>query len=128
MLVVVIIGVFVFGAANSYVLASEQTRVDQAMATLHSVWVAQRLHKLQHGTFATSFDELADELYLEDHLDEKVEPFAYQLVWADADEFHVKATRSGSGTWAGELNLNHNGLAWGGIIGDGRIVSPAAIK
>jgi len=127
-IVVVIIGVFVFAASNSYVLASEQGRVDQGHATLHSVWVAQRLYKLEHGTFADSFDELADALYLQRELDELSEPFSFSLIFADSDEFMVRATRNGSGTWFGQMHLNHNGLAWGSIIGGGHIVSPASLK
>jgi prepilin-type N-terminal cleavage/methylation domain-containing protein len=127
-LVVVIMGVFVFSAANSYTLAAEQGRVDQGHATLHSVWVAQRLHKLQHGSFASSLDELADALYLERHLDEVDEPFSFEIVWSDADEFIARATRNGSGTWFGQMHLNHNGLSWGSIIGGGKIVSPATLK
>ena len=127
-LVIVIIGVFVFGAVNNYTLAAEQGRVDQAQATMHSVWVAQRLYKLEHATFATTFDELSDALYLQGGLDDLTEPFVFTIVTADQDEFHVSAQRSGSGVWVGTINLNHNGLSWGAILGGGKVVEPATLK
>ncbi len=127
-MVVVILGIFVFGTVNSYALGFEQGRVDQAQSVLHSVWVAQRLYKLEHGTFADSFDELAEALYLADGLDDLAEPFSYALLFADADEFIVQATRAGNGTWFGQMHLNHNGLTWGSILGDGHIVSPSTLK
>ncbi len=127
-MVVVIIGVFVFGMVGSYSLAAEQGRVDQAAAGLHSVWVAQRLYKLEHGTFAADLQTLADNRYLQDGLDEVSEPFSFAMVTADSDEFTVQCVRGGSGVWFGNMNLNHNGWLWGSILGDGKIVSPTTLK
>ena len=124
-MVVIIIGVFVFSITGSSYLAAEQARVDQAAATMHSVWVAQRLYKLEHQTFAAALQTLADARYLENGLDAQTEPFTYEIVAADADEFIVQCVRSGSNVWFGNMNLNHNGLLWGSILGRGKIVSPA---
>jgi len=128
MMVVIIIGVFVFGLTGSYAVAAEQARVDQAAATLHSVWIAQRLYKLEHGTFAPDLATLADAHYLERGLDDVSEPFTYAIVSADSDEFTVQCVRNGSGVWLGNMNLNHNGLLWGSIVGDGHVIDPATLK
>ena len=127
-MVVVIIGVFVFSLTGSYALAAEQARVDQAAATMHSVWIGQRLYKLQYKTFAPNLDTLADARFLENNLDEKTEPFSYEIVTADSDEFIVQCVRSGSNVWFGNMNLNHNGLMWGSILGGGKIVKPTTLK
>jgi prepilin-type N-terminal cleavage/methylation domain-containing protein len=127
-MVVIIIGVLAFGVGGSYALAAEHARVDQAAATMHSVWIAQRLYKLEHKTFAPDLQTLADALYLEGKLDQVEEPFSYQIVAADADEFTVQCVRNGSNVWFGNMNLNHNGLLWGSIIGGGKIVSPTTLK
>jgi Tfp pilus assembly protein PilE len=127
-MVVVIMGIFVFAGSRSYSLATEQGRVDQAQATLHSVWIAQRLYKLEHATFASSFDDLADALYLGNGIGELSSPFSYSILFADQDEFIVQGTRSNSSSWFGQIHLNHNGLAWGTIIGNGKIVTPATLK
>jgi prepilin-type N-terminal cleavage/methylation domain-containing protein len=127
-MVVVIIGVFVFSLTGSHALASEQARVDQAAGAMHSVWVAQRLYKLEHQTFASALQTLADSRYLENGLDELTEPFTYEIVTADSDEFTVQCVRSGSNVWFGNMNLNHNGLMWGSILGGGKNVSPTTLK
>ncbi len=128
MMVVVIIGVFVFGLTGSYALAAEQARVDQAAAALHSVWIAQRLYKLEHATFAPDLATLADSRYLERGLDSATEPFTFAIVNADSDEFTVQCVRNGSGVWFGNMNLNHNGLLWGSILGGGHVIDPTTLK
>jgi Tfp pilus assembly protein PilE len=127
-MVVIIIGVLAFGVSGSYVLAAEQARVDQAAATLHSVWVAQRLYKLEHKTFAPNLEALAEARYLENGLDTRTDPFSFTIVAADSDEFTVQCVRGGSNVWFGNMNLNHNGLMWGSILGAGKIVSPTTLK
>lgn len=127
-MVVIIIGVLAFGVTGSYALAAEQLRVDQAAGTMHSVWIAQRLYKLEHKTFAPDLETLADALYLEQGLGTKTEPFSYLITAADSDEFTVQCVRNGSNVWLGNMNLNHNGLMWGSILGAGKIVSPTTLK
>ena len=126
MLVVCVLGILVGWGAPRYDEAVEQTRVDQAAAGLRSVWLAERMHWLEHRAFTDDLGELADERLVDQALVDQAEPFVFAIDDADAETVSISAERTGSGAWSGTLAIDESGALSGSTQDeDGTVVSPA---
>ena len=126
MLVVCVLGVLVGWGAPRYAVAVEQTRVDQAAAALRSVWLAERMHWLEHHSFTADLDALASERLVDQALLDQKQPFVFAIDAADAVSVAVSAERTGSEAWSGTLTLDESGAIVGSTQHeDGTVVSPA---
>jgi Tfp pilus assembly protein PilE len=75
MLVVAVLGVLVAWSSPHYTVAVEQTRVDAAAAALRSIWIGQRLHCLEHGSYAGALDVLESQRFVDGALLTVSKPF-----------------------------------------------------
>lgn len=126
MLVLCVMGVLVGWGAPRFAAAVEQTRVDQAAAALRSVWLAERLHWLEHRSYSDDLDELADGRLVDQALLDQTEPFVFAIESADAGTLSVTAERTGSEAWSGLLDIDESGAVGGSTQHeDGTVVSPA---
>lgn len=106
MVVVTIIGIVAAAAAPQYTRTVEQARCDQAVETLRSLWSAQRLHRLEHGTYAVSIKALDDAGLIDRGIDRADAPFAYTLL-GSADTFRIEARRRGT-AWTGTFSIDQS--------------------
>ena len=126
MLVLCVLGVLVGWGAPRFAAAVEQTRVDQAAAALRSVWLAERLHWLEHRSYSADLELLVDERLVDEALLEQDEPFVFAIEAADAETLAVSAERTGSDAWSGLLDIDETGAVGGSTQHeDGTVVSPA---
>ena len=58
---VLVMGVLAVPVTARFSLALEQTRVDNAAASLQTIWRAQRMHRFETGSFTTDMDRRRDE-------------------------------------------------------------------
>ena len=112
-----------------YRRAVEQARVDVASAKLKTIWSAQRVHWLESRTFATDLSVLQSMDLLDSSLVESQSSpdavFVYQMVSADDETFLARAVRNGSGSWAGQVEIDESGRILGQVTGpDGQVVVP----
>jgi len=126
MIVVIVIGLLASMAWPRFDVACEATRAEDASAVLRSVWLAQRMHWLEHGSFAPSLQDLSDEQLLDKVVPDLTQPFTYTLLNGDASGFAAQALRTGSQEWSGTLVLDETGAVSGQIQdGKGHHVVPA---
>lgn len=126
MLVFTLIGVLVAWASPRFAVAVEQTRVDQAAASLRSVWLAERLHWLEHKTFTDDLGELAAQRYIDAPLVAQTTPFLLSIDSADEQAFEASAERTGSGAWTGVMSIDETGVVAGSTQDEGgHHVAPA---
>ena len=126
MLVFTVIGILVAWASPRFDVAVEQTRVDQAAAALRSVWLAERLHWLEHRSFTADLDALAEARLVDQALLDQTQPFVYAIEAADEQTLSASAERTGSEAWSGLLDLDETGAIGGSTQHeDGTVVSPA---
>jgi prepilin-type N-terminal cleavage/methylation domain-containing protein len=118
MVVIVVTGVLAAWTVPSFRRGIEQARVDQAAANLRSVWAAQRLYRLDAGTYAADLGSLRDAGLIDPAILSATSPFTYQITAADVAGFVVTATRSGSARWSGVLALDQSGQ-FTGSVGNG---------
>jgi Tfp pilus assembly protein PilE len=126
MLVFTLIGILVGWASPRFEVAMEQTRVDQAASMLRSVWLAERMHWLEHKTFTDELDELAAQRFVDQPLVAQTAPFTLSIDEADAQTLEVEAVRTGGSVWTGTLSLDATGAITGSTQDDGgHVVSPS---
>jgi prepilin-type N-terminal cleavage/methylation domain-containing protein len=125
MVVVVVMGILSVAAVPSFRRGIEQARVDQAAASLRTVWAAQRLYRLDAGTYAATLGQLRDAGLIDATLVSASAPFVYEATAADAATFTVTATRSGSDTWAGTLALDESGAIVGSVGNGATTIAPS---
>ena len=119
MIVVIVLGLLTTMAWPRFDVACEATRAEDASAVLRSVWLAQRMHWLEHGTFAQSLQALSDEHLLDKVVPGLKQPFKYSLLNGDPSGFAAQAQRAGSQEWSGILVLDETG-ALTGQLQDGK--------
>ncbi len=123
MVVVTIVGIIAAAAAPYYGEAVEQARCDQAIETLRSVWSAQRMHRLEHGVYATSLEKLDDAGLLDRSMKRSDALFAYSMSGSDST-FLVEAKRLGT-SWQGSFRISETGDLSGSVEDrGGRRVTP----
>jgi len=90
------------------------------------VWLAERLHWLEHRSYSDDLDELADGRLVDQALLDQTEPFVFAIESADAGTLSVTAERTGSEAWSGLLDIDESGAVGGSTQHeDGTVVSPA---
>jgi type IV pilus assembly protein PilE len=125
MTVVAIIGAFAMFAVPSFRRAVERSHADFAAASLQCVWVAQRYHHLDHGSYAADLATLEAEQLIENTIRLATRPYAFAITTADAATFTATATRVGSTVWSGTLSIDQDGRIQG-VVGDadGTTIAP----
>jgi Tfp pilus assembly protein PilE len=125
MIVVAVMGIIVAWTSPRFEVAVEQTRVDAAGSALHSIWIGQRLHFLESGSYAADLSTLESQLFLDSTLLAVSDPFAFSIESASATVFEAQAVRGGSGTWSGTLTIDEAGALSGSTQdGEGHVVEP----
>jgi prepilin-type N-terminal cleavage/methylation domain-containing protein len=125
MIAVCIVIVLAAQCVYRYTLAAEITRVDTACATLRSIWVAERLYRMEHPGYAAHLADLSAMGLIESRLGQEQDPFIYTIESADQAGFVAHATRHGAGSWAGSLTIDQTGELTGSIDGpEGEHVTP----
>ena len=121
--VTIIMGLLVAMVAPTYRQAVEQARVDMCVERLRSIWSAQRLHWLEHRSYAASLDALDDAGLLDRASFKNPEPFSFQVV-AVGESWTAEAQRQGS-AWTGTISIDDEGIL-SGYVEDagGRHVMP----
>ena len=126
MIVVIVLGLVTTMAWPRFDMACEATRAEDASAVMRSVWLAQRMHWLEHGSFAPTLQDLSDEHLLDKVVPALAQPFKYSLLNGQMPGFAVQAQRAGSQEWSGVLVLDETGTLTGQIQdGKGHHVVPA---
>lgn len=122
MVVVTMTGILATLAVPSFRRAVEQTKVDQAAATLRTIWAAERFYKVADGPDGGGYavddgaESAMEKLHRRDLIEREnldTEAFAFQVV-GSAETFAAAATRRG-GTWEGRLEIDGLGRITGDI-------------
>jgi Tfp pilus assembly protein PilE len=125
MIAVCIVIVLAAQCVYHYTMAAEITRVDTACATLRSLWVAERLYRMEHPGYAQLLADLSALSLVESRLGQAQDPFIYTIENADQAGFVARATRHGAGSWSGSLTIDQTGEVSGEIDGpNGEHVTP----
>jgi Tfp pilus assembly protein PilE len=125
MIAVCIVIVLAAQCVYRYTLVAEITRVDTGCATLRSIWVAERLYRMEHPGYAQTLADLSAMSLVESRLGQEQDPFIYTIENADQAAFVARATRHGAGSWTGSLTIDQTGDLTGGIDGpNGEHVAP----
>lgn len=126
LLVLLVLGILVGWGSPRFDVAVEQTRVDQAAGALRSLWLAERLHWLEHKAFSDDLAGLADARLVDQALVAQTAPFVFSIEGADDQAFAIEAARSDSSAWTGALAIDETGAITGSTQDeDGHVVSPA---
>ncbi|MBI5367830.1 MAG: prepilin-type N-terminal cleavage/methylation domain-containing protein [Planctomycetes bacterium] len=128
LLVMTLLGILASLGVPSLGRGLEQSRVDLAAADLRSISAAERAYWLEYRTYTTTLPTLVEA----DLVDARIAAapadarlFYYEIVDATASAFTVRATRTGSSLWAGQLELDQTGALTGSITGGGFTVLPS---
>jgi len=124
-IVVVLAGLLATMAVPRVSKSVENTHVNQGVADMQSLWLAQRRYRLISGEFAPSITELVQQGFVEVRPQEKIEPFQYSFVLRGSDGLRISAQRATGSGWSGELTLDELGRIGGRVIsGGGHVVEP----
>ncbi len=124
-IVVVIAALLATMAVPKVSKSVENTQVNQGVAGMNSIWLAQRRYRLQNAEFAPSLDLLVEYGYADKRLRDKKEPFEYSVSRRGADGLRIVARPASSSGWTGELTLDELGRVGGRVInGEGNAVKP----
>ena len=124
-IVLVLIGMLIAMGVPRIGLAREEARLDGAVAGLNTLWTAQRLYRLQYGTFADNFDDLKKIKVVQLGFTGGSHPYTYEVLAADVDTFRLRARRTQGGAWSGQLVLQQDGVLTGSITnGQGDVATP----
>jgi prepilin-type N-terminal cleavage/methylation domain-containing protein len=125
MIVVIIAGILSTMAVPRVSKSVENTKVNQGVAGMQSIWLAQRRYRLQHDKFCPSIKDLVEEGFLDKRLKEMKDPFRFDVFLRGKDGLRITAQRASSSGWSGELTLNELGEVRGHVIDSGgNAVSP----
>ena len=129
----VIICILASMAAPIYTKAVEQARLDSAAGNLKTIWSAQRAYWLKYHTFAADLTTLENEDLVSSALaateGQSNAVYVYGIESASASAFAASATRNGSSTWGGEIQIDESGAVSGEINGsDSTVLSPLTME
>ncbi|MBC8328560.1 MAG: type II secretion system protein [Planctomycetes bacterium] len=120
---IVIMGVLTLAAVPNFDAAMETANVDRGAATLHSVWLAERMYRLEEGEFTSKVDELYEKELLRASV-LKDEDFGYRILDASDRGVTIRASRKGSTKWHGSLDMSREGVLSGSVRSGDRNVEP----
>ncbi len=129
MVVVTLTGIMAVLAVPSYRRGMEQSRTDQAAATLRTVWAAQRLYKLDNPTYAGDLATLASSSYIDSSIPGLSNPFIYEITAASSTGFNsgARLSRAGSQVWSGTLHIDETGTVTGSITSPDFTITPSRV-
>lgn len=124
-LIIVMAGILMTMAVPKTSTTVENTHVNQGVAGMRSLWLAQRRYHLKNGDFAPSIKTLVKEGYAQKVFLEKKEPFQFEVKARSHGRLRISATRSGSSSWRGTITLDEMGKLSGSVTdGGGHQVKP----
>ena len=94
--------------------AYETSRVAAGEAGLNTLWTAQRIYRLHHGTFADEISALTEIGLAPAGMAIGGGIWNYEVLTADHDSFRMRAVRRQDGGWSGVMNLREDGTITGG--------------
>lgn len=109
LLVLTIVAMMSMAAVPSFADANESARVQRGAAELESLWLAQRLYRLETGRFAQTVKELQRAQLLPGNQPGDIQGFRFVMKADALGRPRLVARRDGSSEWAGELVLDSNG-------------------
>jgi prepilin-type N-terminal cleavage/methylation domain-containing protein len=129
----IIICVLVSIGAPIYTKAIEQARLDSAAGNLKTVWSAQRAYWLKYHTFTDSLATLENEGLISNSLvlsgTTPGTTYVYSMDSATANAFAASASRSASGSWSGQIQIDELGQLTGSISkSGGATLSPLTLE
>ncbi|MBI3269898.1 MAG: prepilin-type cleavage/methylation domain-containing protein [Planctomycetes bacterium] len=127
-LVMTLLGILASLGVPSLGRGLELSRVDLAAAELRSISAAQRAYWLEYRTYAGSLSALVEADLVDARIaatPEEARLFFYEVVSATTSAFTVRATRTGSSLWSGQLQLDQAGTLTGSVEGGGFTVVPS---
>jgi type IV pilus assembly protein PilE len=127
MVVMTLTGVMAVMAVPSYRRGMEQSRVDQAAATLRTVWAAQRIYRLDNSSYAADLSTLSAAKLIDPSIASTSNPFSYEITAANAAGFTMSAHRSGSQVWGGALSIDETGVVTGSIASSDFTIAPSRV-
>jgi type IV pilus assembly protein PilE len=131
MVVVTMIGIMTALVAPSFQRTVEVSRADQAIATLRTIWAAQRYYRLDKLQFADEIQSLETAALLDPTIRAATEPYSFAIVpnSATTTTFRATATRTGVGSdsWPGSFEIDQDGRITGSIQGPTTILPPREV-
>jgi type II secretory pathway pseudopilin PulG len=113
--VVAVMGIVFTAGVPRLAVGFENARTDEAGAMLRSLWNAERMYWLEHRTFTADIDALIGPGFLDQAVKVASDPFSYEITSADDEGFTAQATRAGSASWTGTLQIDESGAITGEI-------------
>ncbi len=124
-LVITMTGILMTFAIPKTTVTVENTHVNQGVAGMRSLWLAQRRFHMQYGYFAPTLKTLVEKGFAQQNLLEQRDPFRFEVQASGKSKLKIIATRNPSGSWRGRLTLNEMGELGGGVKdGGGHEVRP----
>lgn len=124
-IVITIAGILMTFAVPKTSVTVENTQVNQGVAGMRSIWLAQRRYRMEYGGFAPSLKVLVQEGFAQKQILEMEDPFRYKVRATSNGKLTISAERSSDSGWRGILTLDEMGEV-GGSVRDsgGRSVAP----
>ncbi|RMH04940.1 MAG: type II secretion system protein [Planctomycetota bacterium] len=122
--VLVIAGLLALAAVPEVSVAMETATVDKGAAVLHSIWLAERMYRLEQGEFTPSVQDLVRLGVIRSSVLEGDEDFQYRIRRARPNGVEIEARRIRATGWTGSLVLDEEGRITGQTSRDGHVVQP----
>lgn len=124
-IVITIAGILMTFAVPKTSVTVENTHVNQGVAGMRSIWLAQRRYRMEYDRFAPSLKTLVQEGFAQKQVLEQEDPFSYKVRSTSNGKLTIMAERFGDSGWKGTLTLDEMGKI-GGSVRDrgGRSVAP----
>ena len=113
--VVVLLGILFSMAAPTFVDTIEQSHADIAGANLQAIWSAERFYWLENRTYTTNLAALEALRLLNPSIVAGTSRYSFSIAAADDASFTAMATRTNSGLWSGNFQIDETG-AVGGVV------------
>lgn len=124
-IVITIAGILMTFAVPKTSVTLENTQVNQGVAGMRSIWLAQRRYRMEYDTFAPSLKVLVQEGFAQKQILELEDPFSYKVRATSNGKLTIFAERGGDSGWRGTLTLDEMGKVSGSVSDrGGRSVAP----
>lgn len=124
-IVVVMAGILMTFAVPKSSVTLENTQVNEGVAGMRSIWLAQRRYRMENDRFAPSLKTLVKDGFVQQQVLDKREPFRFKVRTTTNGKLTIMAERDRESGWRGTLTLDEMGKL-GGSVTDrgGRSVGP----
>ena len=123
MVTMAVIGVLIASSATIMSRTVEQVYADYAGSGLHAIWNAQRMHWVEHRTYASDIATLQAQGMLAESLNSQ--RYQYAVVSADDETFSVEADRVNSDRWSGAFMVDQTGVITGTVTNGSHVLRPS---